>query len=69
MWIALSAAEGTVFVSATGAVALVALIAFGIWWFKPFRSRGDLRTIDPGRHYPDGDRERDGGDSGPGGVR
>ncbi len=64
MWIALSAAEGTIFASAIGAVVLVGLIAFGIWWFRPFRSvsRGDLRTIDSGR--PDPDRDGDGGGGG-----
>jgi hypothetical protein len=46
--LALSAAEGTILVSAGGGVVLAVLIAFGLWWFKPFRSvsRRDLRTFE-----------------------
>ena len=46
--LALTAAEGTTIVSATGGVILAALVAFGIWWFRPFRSasRQDVGTLD-----------------------
>jgi hypothetical protein len=46
--LALTAAEGTIVVSATGGVILAALLAFGFWWFKPFRSasRKELRMLD-----------------------
>lgn len=43
--LALSAAEGTIVISAAGGLMLVALLAFGLWWFKPFRS-GSRRTLD-----------------------
>lgn len=47
--LALSTFEGTIVVSATGAVILAALLAFGIWWFKPLRrdsGKGDLMILE-----------------------
>jgi hypothetical protein len=54
--LALSAAEGTIVVTATGGAVLAALIAFGFWWFRPFRSgsRRELQVLD--------DEERDRGE-------
>jgi cytoskeletal protein RodZ len=51
--LALSAAEGTIVLSATGGVMLAALIAFGLWWLKPFRSaaKRELRPLEP--HEPE----------------
>jgi hypothetical protein len=48
--LALSTFEGTIVVSATGGVVLVALLAFGFWWFRPFRSTSsrELRTLEQG---------------------
>ncbi|HEX3518052.1 MAG TPA: hypothetical protein VHT29_03355 [Solirubrobacteraceae bacterium] len=52
----MSAAEGTIVVTATGGAVLAALIAFGFWWFRPFRSgsRRELQVLD--------DEERDRGE-------
>jgi hypothetical protein len=47
---ALSAAvEATLIVSAASGLALAALVAFGLWWFRPFRSDSDELSI-PGEH-------------------
>lgn len=44
--LALSASgEATVIVSAAGGVALLALIAFGVWWFRPFGSGSEDVSI------------------------
>jgi hypothetical protein len=37
--------EATVIVSAAGGLALAALVAFGLWWFRPFRSGTDEPSI------------------------
>jgi hypothetical protein len=34
--------EAAVIASATGGLALAGLIAFGLWWFRPFRSDADV---------------------------
>jgi len=36
--LALSEMQGTLVLSVTGGVVLAALLAFGVWWSKPFRS-------------------------------
>jgi cytoskeletal protein RodZ len=46
--LALSEMQGTLVLSVTGGVVLAALLAFGVWWSKPFRavSRREARTLE-----------------------
>jgi len=46
--LALSEMQGTLVLSVTGGVVLAALLAFGVWWSKPFSavSRREARTLE-----------------------
>jgi hypothetical protein len=45
--LALLAGEANIIVAAIGGLSLVALVAFGLWWFKPFRSASvDASVVD-----------------------